>query len=243
MRELKQGTLWGLATVAAVMVAIYAGSTETGRKRLGFASTRHSQTVPPSRTEGAAPLDTQEGRQLAESVRALADDRARLVARLAAVERRMEDVNGSMARMRAGTWAAIPLPDFAAAAPQAKLAAAAQEDDDTTASIAAPDSPPKTAPGTSGLKSEYGLDLGNGTSVDALRNAWRALVGQHGTLLEGLYPVVYLRERPSHGSVELHLIAGPLPNAATAARLCAVMTTAGSICQPAAFEGQRLAVQ
>jgi hypothetical protein len=34
-----------------------------------------------------------------------------------------------------------------------------------------------------------------------------------------------------------------LPNAATAARLCMSMTAAGAICQPAVFNGQRLAIR
>jgi hypothetical protein len=59
--------------------------------------------------------------------------------------------------------------------------------------------------------------------------------------LEGLGPVVQTRERGRAGAVELRLIAGPLPNAATAARLCATMTAAGAICAPTMFDGQRLA--
>ena len=50
-----------------------------------------------------------------------------------------------------------------------------------------------------------------------------------------------MRERPRAGGIELRLIAGPIPNAATAARLCGAMTAAGAICAPALFDGQRLA--
>ncbi len=52
---------------------------------------------------------------------------------------------------------------------------------------------------------------------------------------------VQTRERGRSVAVELRLIAGPLPNAATAARLCATMTAAGAICAPTMFDGQRLA--
>jgi len=90
---------------------------------------------------------------------------------------------------------------------------------------------------------EFGLDLGSATTVEALRTAWTAALRRHGPLLEGLRPIVQMRERPRPGGMELRLIAGPVPNAAAAARLCVSMTAAGAICAPAVFEGQRLAVR
>ena len=103
--------------------------------------------------------------------------------------------------------------------------------------------PPQPPPGAGAAKTEFGLDLGSATTVDALRTAWTAALRRHGPLLEGLRPVVQMRERPRPGGMELRLIAGPVPNAATAARLCISMTAAGAICAPAVFEGQRLAVR
>jgi hypothetical protein len=41
--------------------------------------------------------------------------------------------------------------------------------------------------------------------------------------------------------VELRLVAGPLPNAAAAARACAMLP--GANCHPTVFEGQRLALR
>jgi hypothetical protein len=113
-------------------------------------------------------------------------------------------------------------------------------DEDLTSSIPMP---PQQPPGTSAAKTEFGLDLGSATTVEALRTAWTAALRRHGPLLEGLRPVVQMRERPRPGGMELRLIAGPVPNAAAAARLCVSMTAAGAICAPAVFEGQRLAVR
>jgi hypothetical protein len=72
---------------------------------------------------------------------------------------------------------------------------------------------------------------------------WGTAKTRHGTLLEGLRPIITVRENARPGKVELRLVAGPLANAATAARLCAVITTAGAVCQPAVFDGQRLALR
>ena len=62
-------------------------------------------------------------------------------------------------------------------------------------------------------------------------------------LLEGLRPLIALREGQKGGSPELRLVAGPLANASVAARLCAALAAAGQACQPAVFDGQRLALQ
>jgi hypothetical protein len=62
-------------------------------------------------------------------------------------------------------------------------------------------------------------------------------------MLEGLRPVIAIREGARPGAVELRLIAGPLANASIAARLRAALAAAGQACQPAVFDGQRLALQ
>jgi hypothetical protein len=41
----------------------------------------------------------------------------------------------------------------------------------------------------------------------------------------------------------LRLVIGPLGNAAAAARLCGKVANAGLSCQPAIFDGQRLALR
>jgi hypothetical protein len=90
-------------------------------------------------------------------------------------------------------------------------------------------------------RGEFGLDLGPGTTVEALRGQWTTIRAQHGAVLDGLRPLVAVRE--AGGAFELRLIVGPLANAPAAARLCAVIGATGRPCQPAAFEGQRLALR
>jgi biotin carboxyl carrier protein len=104
------------------------------------------------------------------------------------------------------------------------------------AAEAAPVAPPP-APS----RPQFGLDLGSATTVEGLRLLWTNAKSKHGTALEGLRPVMTVRDHARPGGVELRLIAGPVPNAAAAARLCAAM--AGTVCQPAVYEGQRLALR
>ena len=92
-------------------------------------------------------------------------------------------------------------------------------------------------------KTEFGVDLGGNTSIEGMRTLWTNLKASQPGLLEGLRPVISLREGRKGGSPELRLVAGPLANASVAARLCAALATAGQACQPAVFDGQRLALQ
>ncbi|SRR5579885_355455 len=96
---------------------------------------------------------------------------------------------------------------------------------------------------TGATKTEFGLDLGGETSLDGLRARWAAIKGKHREALEGLQPLVRVREGSRPGTVELHLIAGPVSNAGTAARVCAKLQAAGLACTTAEFDGQRLSVR
>ncbi len=96
---------------------------------------------------------------------------------------------------------------------------------------------------TGATRTEFGVDLGGETSLDGLRARWATLVGNHGPALEGLRPLVRVREGSRPGTVELHLIAGPVANAGTAARVCASLQSTGIACQAAEYDGQRLPVR
>ena len=73
---------------------------------------------------------------------------------------------------------------------------------------------------------------------------WTSAKGKHAKLLDGMRPIIALRENARPGNVELRLVAGPLPSArAGGSELCVVIITAGTVCQPAVFDGQRLAMR
>jgi len=92
-------------------------------------------------------------------------------------------------------------------------------------------------------KIDFGADLGSAPTIEGLRALWMSAKSRHGALLDGLRPIVALRERAKLGTVELRLVVGPLPSAVQAARLCVVITATGTVCQPAVFDGQRLALR
>lgn len=114
----------------------------------------------------------------------------------------------------------------------------------TAGSIAAPQAALQSGAGESVVtRTEFGIDLGAAANIEALRGLWSTAKAQHGVLLEGLRPIVMVKETGGAGGIELRLVAGPLINAAAAARLCAVIAATGRGCQPSPFEGQRLALK
>jgi hypothetical protein len=215
--------------------------------------------------------ETPEGRQLAEAVRALTADRDRLQTQLATLERSVGEVSASLARVeKAAQTATQPTAQSAPVAVQSAPATAqsapataqsapataqsapvavqsapattppAHAPEEVTASIRSPATPATQGAPT---KTEFGLDLGGANTIDGLRVLWATARQRHGALLEGLRPVVHVRDRPRSGNVEMRLVAGPLANAVTAARMCATLVAAGAICQPSAYDGQRLAAR
>ncbi|MGA2125019.1 MAG: hypothetical protein ABSG76_02605 [Xanthobacteraceae bacterium] len=268
--------LWAAVAVAAFTIALVAGFFDSGA--------RHAQTEEPSHhaaAPGSPGFDAEmEARKLADAVRQLSADRDRLVARIAALERNLGDVTGSISAGQvaphpaqhnpaaanvppmlapAGAAAAAPSqaiapaggPPVAAPAPRsaqpqgAPNAANASQTEpaagERSASIPAiVDSGPA---GSIATKTEFGIDLGGAANVDGLRALWQSVRAGNEALLDGLHPVVSIREGNKPGTFELRLVAGPLTNAGGAARLCATLAAAALSCQPAVFDGQRLALK
>lgn len=89
-------------------------------------------------------------------------------------------------------------------------------------------------------KGEFGVDIGSAPSLAAMRAAWDRIRRNHAKQLDGLQPVIAVRDGRS-GQPELRLVVGPIGNPAAAAKLCSSLAAAGLSCQPTLFEGQRLA--
>ena len=231
------GAWTGLATLA-VLVAVIAARTESGVRRIATLVAPE----PPAAARSAKELQAAnraveqeaEQRRLSEAIRMLAADRDRLLARVSTLERNVEDVTGSIAKAPS---AAPSVPAIAQAVPE--LAAPAQSR--VAAGHLATGSPAATE--SVATKTEFGVDLGTNATIEGLRALWARLKANQPGLLEGLRPVMALREGPRGAAPELRLIAGPLANASVAARLCAALGAAGQACQPAVFDGQRLALQ
>jgi len=61
--------------------------------------------------------------------------------------------------------------------------------------------------------------------------------------LSGLRPIIVVRERSNGLGMQLRLVAGPLTDAAAAARICATLAENKRACETSVFDGQRLALQ
>ena len=246
MQLARLGVWIGLATVA-VLTAVLTARTETGIRRI--ATLISPAPVEPVRSaKGPAPQianrhsdQEAEQRRLTEAVRTLAADRDRLAARLNTLERNIEDVTGSIGPAAKApqlpSIPAIPAPGANAAAPPA---AAAPSQNRVASGHLATSNP--TAAESVATKTEFGVDLGGNATIDGLRTMWSNLKATQPAMLEGLRPVIAIREGKP-GAMELRLVAGPLANASIAARLCAALAAAGQSCQPTVFDGQRLALQ
>ncbi len=228
--KLRSFSLWSLGAAAALALAILSGRSEVGAERL-------SAIFHPSHASATAKFDAETvTRQLAEALRVLASNDELLRGRVAALEHDLDDVTGSIRQVAAASEA-----KRAADGPTVSAVAS------LTASAAAPTNPPppppafQSEPATPAAPppTQYGVDIGSGLSLQALRARWQTLRTTHAALLEGMQPIVTVRETP-RGKIELRLVVGPMAQPGAAAQLCQALTMFGMFCQPAVYDGQHL---
>ncbi len=90
-------------------------------------------------------------------------------------------------------------------------------------------------------RTEFAVDLGTANSVGGLRNLWRSVVASNAAL-KALTPIILVRENKKGLGAQLRLAAGPLQDAATAARICAALAEHKRGCGTTVYDGQRLAM-
>jgi hypothetical protein len=123
-----------------------------------------------------------------------------------------------------------PAPEVAASAPAADTAASADP-----AASASPSVPVK--------RTEFGVDVGSANSVGGLRALWRGLLKwRSNAALATLQPIIVVKEGNNGLGMQLRLVAGPLTDAAAAAKICASMTANDRHCETTVYDGQRLAM-
>jgi len=273
VRGLLRLAAWGCAAAAALMLAVLSAS--MGSKGVTVASPgtgdlpRPSLQVPAATVQLAPrPTDDKATRQLSEAVSGLAADRDRLVARIATIERNLEDVAGSIKQQQQAAPPPAPPPVAAlpavaptpAATPPAPRAQAQPE-------VAAPPSAPTMPPGANAVapgaiapppaarvaklpeapegepgKSrsvDFAVDIGGATTFEGLRALWISVKGATVDLLGDLHPMVAVRESKSRG-VDLRLVVGPIASTEAATQVCATLLAARRYCQMTIFEGQPL---
>ena len=240
------GVWIALATVA-VLTAVLTARTETGIRRIATLLAPAPEAVRAAKAPQLATRQSDqeaEQRRLSEAIRALAADRDRLLVRIGALERNLDDVTGSIPPVSANPKAAAPTAPVIAA-PLAAPPPASQPNSASSQNRVAAGHLATGTPGPAesvATKTEFGVDVGGNVSIEGLRSLWTTLKAGQPALFEGLRPVIAVREGKP-GTIELRLVAGPLPNASIAARLCAALSAAGQTCQPAVFDGQRLAMR
>jgi len=126
--------------------------------------------------------------------------------------------------------AATKLVEVAPAKPEVAAAPAAADEADSDEADTAPIPVQRT---------QFGVDLGSANTIDGLRTLWHRL-SKSSKQLSGLRPIIMVKERDSGNGTQLRLVAGPLDDAAAAAKLCASFGGGKRFCETSVFDGQRL---
>ena len=114
------------------------------------------------------------------------------------------------------------------------------------ASLAPPDDaePDGSSPRLAVQRTEFGVDVGGANSVAGLRALWRGLLkSRSNAALTTLRPIIVVKEANNGLGMQLRLVAGPLDDAAAAAKICAALIESKRSCGTTVFEGQRLAIK
>jgi hypothetical protein len=137
----------------------------------------------------------------------------------------------------AKTVAAAATPETAAPVPEvvASVAPAAHPE---------PDAVQSTSPTVAVQRTEFGVDVGGANSIPGLRALWRGLLKwRSNAALTALRPIIVIKESSTGLGMQLRLVAGPLNDAAAAAKICAGLIENERPCETTLFEGQRLAMK
>ncbi|MBR1173610.1 hypothetical protein JQ617_06555 [Bradyrhizobium sp. KB893862 SZCCT0404] len=105
-----------------------------------------------------------------------------------------------------------------------------------------PEATESEAPAIAVQQTRFAIDLGGANSVDGLRALWRG-VTKSNPEVAALRPIIMIKEGTNGLGMQLRLGAGPLINAAAAAKLCAGLSENDRHCETTVFDGQRLSMR
>ena len=125
--------------------------------------------------------------------------------------------------------------------PTAAMAAVPPETTTTAQPAKEPAAVETEAPKAAIRRTEFAVDLGAANSIGGLRALWRGLLKFNSELAE-LHPIIVVKESTTGLGMQLRLAAGPLQDAAAAAKICAVLLESERGCETTVFDGQRLAM-
>jgi hypothetical protein len=102
------------------------------------------------------------------------------------------------------------------------------------------DSPDEASGKLAVQRTEFAVDLGTANSVNGLRALWRGV--RFNANLAELHPIIVIKEANTGLGMQLRLAAGPLRDAAAAAKICAALVEGERTCETTVYDGQRLAM-
>ena len=124
------------------------------------------------------------------------------------------------------TFTAAPIPDVVASTPPIV--------------DSEPDASETPQPKLAVQQTEFAVDVGSANSLAGLRALWRGLKSNRA--LADLRPVIAVKEGRGGFGMQLRLVAGPLQDAAAAAKICAGLIASKRACETTVFDGQRLSL-
>jgi hypothetical protein len=191
-----------------------------------------------------------------------------MLTRLAAIEHNLDDMTGSIRRQieavkASGTPAPAPWPSdqTAAANNPANVAPLVAPDMPLPGGLAAPLQPsPSTLtdgqapleaaaaavpplPAVAVAQPAYGAEIASASSIKTLYTRWAGIRAAHAQLLEGLRPVVTLKDNARSKRIELRLVLGPLASAAAAEELCTSLAAFKMSCEATMFDARQPALE
>lgn len=110
------------------------------------------------------------------------------------------------------------------------------------ASAKPPEATENEAPAIAVQQTRFAIELGSANSIDGLRALWRG-VTKTNPEIAALRPIIMIKESSAGLGMQLRLGAGPLINAAAAAKLCAGLAENERHCETTVFDGQRLSMR
>ncbi|WP_439356637.1 hypothetical protein [Bradyrhizobium sp. DASA03007] len=133
-------------------------------------------------------------------------------------------------------------PEAAEKAAEKKAEPAAAPTEVVAAATKPPEAAETEAPAIAVQQTRFAIDLGGANSIDGLRALWRG-VTKSNPEVGALRPIIMIKEGATGLGMQLRLGAGPLINAAAAAKLCASLTENDRHCETTVFDGQRLSMR
>ena len=261
---------WSVAATSAVILAMLANQSSLKIRHDEVAAADLARQA--RQVQMLSQETTSESKRLTSAVETLNSDRDRLYSRVSTLEQGLDSVTGSIGRQAAAASrpmqpiaeppkpaapvATAPPADMPKISPAMPLMASKSWMAPPEPSASKLDmSPPEivaSAPPVESVEkpvekpaekptttAEFGIDLGIAPSVDGLRALWRQISTAH-PALASLQPLIVVREKPGTG-MQLRLVAGPLRDASSAQQICAALP-AGRLCEPAAYDGQKLSM-